>query len=153
MSAERNPREPQAVQVGSHVEVELVYEVGVDQLEFDIVPDQQADFAHGFLGEGTPLAQAILGKFAGEAIQYTVGDAQMVMIIAVSAGKRGEAEKISARRQDVMRKALEQAQRTSAIIFASSYSGKWGDYDPGGIEAWEAKDARDDQDKTEESDR
>lgn len=142
MSAGENPVKSQAVQVGSHVQVELVYQTGADQLEFDIVPDTQADFAHGFLGEGTPLARAILGKFAGETIQYRVGDAHLVKIIAVSPGKKDGAEKVTARRKEAMRKALEQTERTNAIIFASSYSGKWGDYDPGSIESWEAKDAQ-----------
>lgn len=142
MNAEENPGKSQSVQVGSHVQVELLYQAGVDQLEFDIVPDQQADFAHGFLGEGTPLAQALMGKFAGEAIPYQVGDAHLVRIIAVSTGNKEEAEKVAARRQETMRKALEQTERTNAIIFASSYSGKWGDYDPGGIESWDAKDSQ-----------
>jgi hypothetical protein len=28
------------------------------------------------------------------------------------------------------------AQRTNAEIFASSFSGKWGDYDPQGMAGW-----------------
>jgi hypothetical protein len=27
--------------------------------------------------------------------------------------------------------------QTNAINFASSFSGKWGDYDPAGVEKWE----------------
>jgi len=30
------------------------------------------------------------------------------------------------------------------MIFASSFSGKWGDYDPQGIEKWELKPSSDD---------
>jgi hypothetical protein len=36
-----------------------------------------------------------------------------------------------------MRQAVEQADRTNAMNFASSFSGKWGDYDPQGIEKWD----------------
>lgn len=149
MRAKKSTEKTETVQVGSHVQVELVYEAGVDLLEFDIVPDVQADFAHGFLGEGTPLAQAILGRFVGEAIQYQVGDARLVRILAVSPGKKGKAEQVASRRQERMRKALQQAERTNAIIFASSYSGKWGDYDPGGIESWDAEERQRDRDENE----
>ena len=48
-----------AVAPGMHVEVELIGENGLSEpLAFDLVPDEQADFANGFLGAGTPLATA-----------------------------------------------------------------------------------------------
>jgi Transcription elongation factor, GreA/GreB, C-term len=137
------------VQVGSHVRVDLVYETETEQLEFDIVADQHADFTHGLLGESTPLAQVLIGKTAGQVVSYKIGDAQMVRILDVSPGKQADLENISARRQETMRKALEETERTNAMIFASSYSGKWGDYDPSGIEAWEKKDAQNAQDEEE----
>ena len=50
------------VRTGMHVIVDLIDASDrCERLEFDIVPDQVADFARGFLGEGTPLAQAIWG--------------------------------------------------------------------------------------------
>ena len=61
--------------VGTHVEVELIDEAGEsERLVFDLVPDKQADFANGFLGESTPLAQAILGQTRRECGAYRVGD-------------------------------------------------------------------------------
>ena len=57
---------PMLVALGTHVEVELIDESGASEhLAFDLVPDEQADFANGFLGAGTPLAQAIWGRTRG----------------------------------------------------------------------------------------
>lgn len=39
-----------------------------------------------------------------------------------------------------MRKAVAEVERRDAILFASSFSGKWGDYDPSGMEHWEGED-------------
>ena len=62
------------VALGTHVEVELIDEAGVsERLAFDLVPDEQADFANGFLGVGTPLAQAILGQTASETVVLSAG--------------------------------------------------------------------------------
>ncbi len=135
------------VVVGAHVAVELISKDGIDDLELEIVPDQRADFAHGFLGEGTPLARAILGKTAGEVVPYQVGDIQAVRIIRVAPGEEMPDNEVQSRRQEAMRKAVEQAERTNAMIFASSYSGKWGDYDPGGVDLWE-KAGEEDPDKS-----
>jgi hypothetical protein len=142
VSAIGDSKKVQKAQIGAHVRVELVYQAETEQLEFDIVADQYADFAHGLLGESTPLAQALIGKITGQAVPYKVGDAQMVKILEVLPGKHTEVENVSARRQEAMRKVLEETERTNAIIFASSYSGKWGDYDPSGIEGWEKKDTQ-----------
>ncbi len=40
----------------------------------------------------------------------------------------------AARRQETLRKAVRQSEATNAILFASSFSGKWGDYDPTGLD-------------------
>ena len=54
---------PEIVQIGQRVIVELIDQEGRrEQLALDVVPDDAADFASGFLGAGTPLAQAILGS-------------------------------------------------------------------------------------------
>ena len=103
-----------------------------------IVPDAGADFSRGLLGESTPLAQAILGQAAGSLLPYTAGDARSVHILAVEAPDAPPpTEAVARRRAETLRQAVEQAQRTDAMIFASSFSGKWGDYDPKGIEQWE----------------
>jgi hypothetical protein len=138
--------ETKTVQAGRLITVEVDYSDGQEQLRFVIVPDEQADFARGFLGEGTPLAQAIIGHAAGERLPYQAGDARSVYILAIEpAPETTPAEDVAARREEKMRQAVEQAQRTDAMIFASSFSGKWGDYDPTGIEQWESTNDADDR--------
>ena len=129
------------VQPGLLVQVEISYapgaEVEKERLEFVIVPDELADFTAGFLGQGTPLAQAVLGEPAGRVVPYFTGDALSVTILAISRTGKTASQETATRRQERYRQAVEQADRTSAMIFASSFSGKWGDYDPQGIEKWE----------------
>ncbi len=121
-------------QVGTHVVLELITEGGdTEQLEFDLVPDRSADFVHGFLGESTPLAQAILGQPIGRALLYQNADIRAVRILAI-APSQAIPEDAEARRQETLRKAVRQSDTTNAILFASSFSGKWGDYDPTGLD-------------------
>ena len=139
----RDPHETDlTVQPGLLVQVEIAFrpgaEVEKERLEFVIVPDELADFPAGFLGQGTPLAQAILGEPVGRSVPYFTGDALSVTILSASPTSRVPSQETAARRQERYRQALEQSDRTSAMIFASSFSGKWGDYDPQGIEKWEA---------------
>jgi len=115
------------------VQVELVDEAGdAERLEFDIVPDAQADFSHGFLGIGTPLAQAILGQTAGSAVPYRVGDIAQARILSVTLDVQTPTADIEAKRQAVLRQALAQAEQVSDMTFALAVGSKWGDYDPGG---------------------
>ncbi len=116
---------------GRHVSLELKYQDGeVEQLELDLVEDSAADFEHGFLGESTPLAKAILGQAAGQRIPYAAGDIVEVRILAIQAGLQGEPVDLTERREEKMQKALRQSERASATIYASSVNNKWGDYDP-----------------------
>jgi hypothetical protein len=115
---------------GRHVVVELVMAAETDHLEFDIVPDEYADFEAGYLGAGTPLARAITGLFPGESAPYRVGDARLVKVVAVVPAAGPPPKEIAARRAETLRKAVDQSDRTNAMMFASSFSGKWGDYDP-----------------------
>ena len=132
--------EVQVIKPGMLITVEITYTDEQERLQFVIVPDDQSDFARGFLGEGTPLAQALLGHAAGETIPYRAGDARSVQILAISpAPSHSPDEDVAARREEKMRQAVEQAQRSDAMIFASSFSGKWGDYDPKGIEQWDSE--------------
>ncbi len=125
------------VQVGYRVEVEMIDDRGQGEiLAFDIVPEKAADFDAGRLGENTPLAQAILGQTAGKLLPYTQGDMQSVRVLSIQPA-RAQAPDTAAQRQVSLQKALNAIERTNAAIFASSYSGKWGDYDPGGIEKWD----------------
>jgi hypothetical protein len=118
---------------GMHVVVAFILEEGEERLEFDVVSDDQADFAKGFLGAGTPLAKAIFGQAAGAQIPYDGGDVHAVRIIQVRPSQVAPSEDVKARREETLRKAVEASDRTNAVIFASSFSGKWGDYDPTGF--------------------
>jgi len=132
------------VQPGTHVVVEMLNAHGErEQLEFDLVPDQAADFSRGYLGEGTPLARAILNKPAGATVPYRQADVLQVRILSVAPSGSLPVDDLTQQREQAARKALEQVQRTNAILFASSFSGKWGDYDPDGIQHWDETDQGD----------
>lgn len=119
--------------LGTHLVIELVLNDGTERLEFDIVPDKQADFSHGFLGLSTPMAQAILGRAAHSIVPYQVNDGREIRILSVSPSQTIPSEDAQRRHEEVVRKAIEYSDRTNAMIFASSFSGKWGDYDPTGF--------------------
>ncbi|MBN1399446.1 MAG: GreA/GreB family elongation factor [Anaerolineae bacterium] len=135
-----SPRETQpaaTVQLGMFVALELIDASGqTEPLAAHIVAPASADLEAGLLGVDTPLAQAILGRSAGDQVPYRRGDIQAVRIVGV-ARSRADAAAAAERRQEVLRKALEAAERTNAEMFASSFTGKWGDYDPDGVAKWE----------------
>ncbi len=120
----------------THVTLEMIdSQGGVETLEFNIVPDKQADFYSGFLGETTSLAQAIFGKPAGVQVPYRQGDVVCVKILSVtSRSSASQATRASEKRQAKAQEAQEQIERTNAMIFASTYEGKWGGYDPDSIQ-------------------
>jgi len=124
---------------GRHVELELKYETGeVERLSLDIVPDASADFDAGFLGESTPLGKAIYGQMAGSKVSYQAGDRVEVRILSVTAEVKEREGDRAAEREQTIRKAVADSDRTSAIIYASSVNNKWGDYDPDSLkEDWE----------------
>ncbi len=120
------------IALGTHVEVTLIDETGGrETLAVDIVPDEQADFASGFLGVGTPLAQVLLGHVAGNVVPYRVGDVVQAQIESVSEAARMPAEDVAAKRQAVLQQALAESERVSDMVFALAVGSKWGDYDPG----------------------
>jgi hypothetical protein len=120
------------VALGTHVQVELIDESGASELlAFDIVEDAQADFAHGFLGIGTPLAQAIKGKSAGSSVSYRVGDVVQVCVLKVTQAERAPEEDVAAKRQAVIQEAVAHSDRITDMAFALAVGSKWGDYDPG----------------------
>ncbi len=117
--------------VGRHVSLELKYQDGeLDRLELDLVEDSAADFERGFLGESTPLARAILGHMAGDRIPYSSGDIIEVSILAVEPKLQGQPIDLTGQREEKMRKALRQTERTNIAIYASAANNKWGDTDP-----------------------
>lgn len=129
--------------LGKHVIVELVSHAETERLEFDIVPDEYSDFENGFLGAGTPLAKILTGLPAGGNRPYHHGDAVLVRVIEVRPSSAPPPKENLEKRQETYRKAIDQSDRTNAMIFASSFSGKWGDYDPTGFESENDKDKKD----------
>jgi hypothetical protein len=131
-----------AIRNGTHVEVELVSRSGKsERLAFTLVEDGKADFAAGFLGEGTPLARTLIGHTAGEVLPYAAGDLHSVKILAVSVSEHIQEENVAARRKAVLRKAIDHSDYINAMIFASSVNNKWGDYDVEGLDPdqWTSK--------------
>ncbi len=128
--------EPQSelITVGCEVEVELISRSGdKERLSLVIVQDDAADFAQGYLSEKTPLAKALIGEKVGNIIPYMKDDILAIHVLQVSKAEQKPLSDASARREAMRRKAMQEVQDTSAMVFASSFSGKWGDYDPDSI--------------------
>lgn len=120
--------------IGMHVEIELVYTTGESEnLAFDLVEEAQADYYEGFLGESTPLAQAILGQQAGMRLPYDAGDAREIKILAISPSTRQPAPDRAAKRQQVIKQAVEESEFKNRLAVATSMSNKWGDFDADGF--------------------
>jgi hypothetical protein len=126
-----------SIGIAVHVEMELIDGEGrCESLAVEIVKAQAADLAQGFLGANTPLARAIRGLTAGSEAPYLMGDIRRVRILRVTPSQVVAPADAKERREAVLQKALSDAERTNAEIFASSFSGKWGDYDPQGMAGW-----------------
>jgi hypothetical protein len=133
-SALRYDPHPGLVALGTRVEVEMVSELGdSERLTFDLVPDSAADFTAGFLGAGTPLAQAIMGRPVGSVVPYRVGDLTEVHILAVALSERRAAGDAAEARQALTQEAVERAKLDEMVQLALTVNVKWGDYDPEGI--------------------
>jgi Transcription elongation factor, GreA/GreB, C-term len=124
----------QVITVGCHVELNLVDRQGKkDHLSLDIVTDEAADVERGFLGASTPLARVLLGEKAGEVIPYLKDDILAIEVLGVTGSTKRSPEDSQEKRQAQMMKTLREVEHTSAVMFASSFSGKWGDYDPASL--------------------
>lgn len=124
--------------LGTHVEIDLIDGNGnAERIAFDLVPAKQADMSRGLLSADAPLGKAVRGKFVGALIPYAMGDIRQIRIVGVTAAAVNAPGDAEARRAEVLRKALDDAERTNAQMFATSFSGKWGDYDPDGIDEWD----------------
>jgi hypothetical protein len=122
---------PLRVQIGMHVELELIYDLGgCERLFVDIVKAPAPTWRRAFLGANTPLAKALRGHAAGSIVPYIMGDIRQVRVVSVAPSRTTAPADAQARREAALQKALDDAERTNAEIFASSFSGKWGDYDP-----------------------
>ncbi len=129
---------PLVAAIGTHVEVELIDFRGESEaLDLDLVSERAADIDKGRLGATTPLAQAIMGQVAGALVPYNRDDVRSIRVVSVNPALTAAPEDTSERMQENLRKALAAAERTNAAIFAASFSGKWGDYDPEGVAKWE----------------
>lgn len=130
---------------GRHVELEIHYSDGeIEHLSLDVVPDSSADFDRGFLGESTLLAQAILGQVAGSTVVYSAGRVKILKVSQASAQAPADAAR---KREEAIQNAVEDSNRTSVILFASSFNGKWGDYDPAGLQGKEDSSSDDNHDE------
>lgn len=137
-----NPQPAFSAGPGRHILVSFLLDEGEEQLEFDIVPDDMADIQLGYLGAGTPLALAITGHLAGDEIPYRQADIRAVRILQVGPARTPPPQEVKARREETIRRAVDASDRTNAVIFASSFSGKWGDYDPSAFLDDEEKDEK-----------
>lgn len=123
---------PGLVALGTHVEIELISEAGdAERLACDIVPDPAADFTAGFLGAGTPLARAIMGRPAGAVVPYRQADIVEVRIVSVAASRRAAEGDAAAARQAATQEAVARAKTDESVQLALTVNVKWGDYDPG----------------------
>jgi hypothetical protein len=122
------------VEIGYHIEVELIYRSGeVENLEFDLVPDQLADYQAGFLSASAPLGRAILREKVGTLVPYFTEDIQAVKILSISKTTHMVNTDATTRRNVSLQKTLDQIEYRDAVLFASSADTKWGDYDADGL--------------------
>jgi hypothetical protein len=129
-----NAKERAQVGQDCHVEIELIDEQNQSEhMEFDLVADNAADFANGRIGVNTPLGKAIRGKFVGAVVNYVQGDICKVRILSVTPLQSKVDTDAEARRQAILDEAVRKAERTNTEMFASSYDGKWGDYNTEGM--------------------
>jgi hypothetical protein len=134
------------IEVGCQVEVELVDNAGKkERLTIVIVSDRAADYTHGYLSENTPLAKALLGEKVGTIIPYLKDDILSIQVMSVTRSTNLPDESAAEKREISMQKTIRQVEDTSAMLFASSFSGKWGDYDPDSIPKEPKPDQEDDQ--------
>jgi hypothetical protein len=126
------------VKAGTHVLLDLIDEGGSrERLELNVVADTAADFDAGLLGIGTPLGKAIAGRRAGTTAPYKFGDLREVEIVSVRPSAALPPGDAVERRQAALNKAAQEIAKTNAQIFASTFEGKWGGYNPEGMDHWD----------------
>jgi hypothetical protein len=121
--------------IGTHLEVELVSDNGtVEPMVLDLVADAAADIDAGQVGIGTPLARALVGRQAGSTVAYQQGDIRSVRVLSVTQSAIAPDMEAAARRRAVSDEALRKVERTSAEIFSTTFTSKWGGYDASQME-------------------
>ncbi|HSB65882.1 MAG TPA: GreA/GreB family elongation factor [Anaerolineales bacterium] len=119
------------ISVGCRVEIILRNRAGQEEkVMVVIVPSEAADFANGYLGLNTPLAQVLIGERAGATIPYLKDDIYSIEVVSVTQSEIKPPMDAAEKREESLKKTLREVQDTNAIVFASSFTGKWGDYDP-----------------------
>jgi hypothetical protein len=132
----RDPSPP--IGLGVHAVLELVGRDGAtEELAVDFVPDAAADIDAGLLGVGAPLAKAVLGKRAGSLTPYNIGDLTAIRVLRVTWADEEVARLSAERRQEAIDRTTRAVAKTTAETFASTYEGKWGGYNPDGMEHWD----------------
>lgn len=121
--------------LGTHVELELISEDGASEMmALDLVADAAADIDAGQIGIGTPLARAIAGRAAGSVTPYRQGDIRSVRIVALALSAVEPDMEAAERRRAASEVALRKVERTSAEIFSTTFTSKWGGYDASQLE-------------------
>ena len=125
---------PPRVGLGSRVVVELIGGRGeAERLSLAVVPDDNADLQAGYLGAGTPLAAAMMGQQAGQAVPYPHEGLVEIRILDVEPFAVSEAPDAASARRAVIQKAVDKSDLQDTLRLALAVSVKWGDYDPDGI--------------------
>jgi len=128
------------VGLGSRVVLELVDGHGeVEVLRLAVVPDDNADFLGGYLGSGTRLARAIMGRPTGETVPYEHAGLVEVRILEIDPFAVSEAPDAAHARRAVIQEAVDKSDLQDTLRLALAVSVKWGDYDPDGIAPEEAR--------------
>lgn len=125
---------PPRVGLGSRVAVDLIDGQGaVERLRLAVVPDDKADFQAGYLGAGTPLAAAIMGREPGQTVPYRLGGLAAIQTVDVEPFAVDEAPDAASARRAVIQQAVDKSDLQDTLRLALAVSVKWGDYDPSGI--------------------
>lgn len=120
---------PAQVGIGVHVELDLIDADGnTERIAFDLVKEQAAAIDQGRLSADAPLGKAIRGKRVGSVVEYVMGDIRRVRVVSLASAQTPAPADTAARRAALLEEARRRAERTNADMFASSFSGKWGDY-------------------------
>jgi hypothetical protein len=142
-----NPLERDVIGLGSQVEVLLTDRIGhTERFTVIIVPDEIADFNHGLLSQNTPIAKALMGEKSGHVIPYLKDDILSIEVLSVTKPDTLPETEAAKKRKAKYLEAKREVEDTNAMVFASSFNGKWGDYDPDSI----SKDNHDDGKNQEE---
>jgi hypothetical protein len=121
--------------LGTRVEIELISEDGVvEPMALELVADAAADIDAGRVGISTPLARALAGRAAGSTVAYNQGDIRSLHLIAVAQSEIEPDMDAAARGRAAAEEALRKAERTTAEIFSTTFSSKWGGYDASQLE-------------------